>query len=264
MGAMSQTEIRRLEKNLGGYFGESIDIAALLAELRNHAGQQGWETDLLPARDGTELLALRRHVAHPARRIYLSAGIHGDEPAGPLAIRELLRENVWPADADLFLCPCLNPTGFKLNRRESDQGIDLNRDYRQPRTAETRAHIGWLENQPLFDLCLCLHEDWEAHGFYVYEVNPDHRPSLAELIVEAVRAVCPVDSNELIDGREAQAGIIRPNLDPALRPEWPEAFYLIQRQTRLSYTLEAPSDFPLPVRVAALVTAVKCALNSRV
>lgn len=261
---MNRAEIRRLEKNKGAYFGESVDVDALLTEQRHYAGQHDWQMDTLPARAGAELLALRRQVARPARRIYLSAGIHGDEPAGPLAVRELLRENAWPADADIFLCPCLNPTGGKLNRRESDQGIDLNRDYRQPRAAETRAHIGWLERQPPFDLCLCLHEDWEAHGFYVYEVNPDHRPSLAKAMVEAVRTVCPIDPSELIDGREAKAGIIRPNLDPALRPEWPEAFYLIQHRTRLSYTLEAPSDFPLPVRVAALVTAVKTALNSQV
>lgn len=262
-GAMIQAEIRRLEKNNGGYFGELIDVDALLTEQRHYAGQHGWQVDVLPARAGAELLALRRPVARPARRIYLSTGIHGDEPAGPLAIRELLRENAWPPDVEIFLCPCLNPTGLKLNRRESDQGIDLNRDYRQPRAAEIQAHVGWLERQPLFDLCLCLHEDWEAHGFYVYEVNPDHRPSLAEAMVEAVRAVCPIDASELIDGREASAGIIRPNLDPALRPEWPEAFYLIQHRTRLSYTLEAPSDFPLPVRVAALVTAVKIALNTK-
>ena len=54
-----------------------------------------------------------------------------------------------------------------------------------------------------------------------------------------------------------------PPLDPAARPEWPEAFYLIQRKTRLSYTLEAPSDFPLTVRINALVNGVKAALACR-
>jgi hypothetical protein len=41
------------------------------------------------------------------------------------------------------------------------------------------------------------------------------------------------------------------------RPQWPEAFWLLRNKTRHSYTLEAPSDFPLETRVAALVTAVK-------
>ena len=64
-----------------------------------------------------------------------------------------------------------------------------------------------------------------------------------------------------IEGREASGGIIRPRIDPVVRAQWPEAFYLIQRKTRLSYTLEAPSDFPLATRVAALVAATQAALR---
>ena len=44
-------------------------------------------------------------------------------------------------------------------------------------------------------------------------------PSLAEEMVEAVRPVCPIDHSTLIDGRDAQDGIIRPNLDPSSRAE---------------------------------------------
>ena len=252
--------LSRLGLNHGRYHGERIDIGSVLNAIHDEACLHGWQIDLLPARPGQELLALRRPVRQPARNIYISAGIHGDEPAGPLAVQALLRENAWPADADLWLCPCLNPTGFPLNTRESAEGVDLNRDYKHLRAAEVRAHIAWLEQQPRFDLCLCLHEDWEAHGFYVYELNPDHLPSLAERMVEAVRAICPIDHSPIIDDREAKGGIIRPNIDPAMRPLWAEAFYLYQHKTRLGYTLEAPSDFPLPTRVAALVQAVKAAL----
>jgi hypothetical protein len=38
--------------------------------------------------------------------------------------------------------------------------------------------------------------------------------------------------------------------------------YLITHKTPLSYTLEAPSDFPLPNRVEALVTGVKTAMGA--
>jgi murein peptide amidase A len=252
--------VRRLGKNIGGYFGETIEVGAVIEEQRHYAAASGWQIDALPARPGVDLLVLQRHVPHPSHRIYISTGIHGDEPAGPLAVRELLKENLWPANADVWLCPCLNPTGFPLSTRAGATGFDLNRDYRHLRTEEIRAHVAWLERQPPFDLCLCLHEDWEAHGFYVYEVNPDNCPSLAEKMVDAVRPICPIDHNTLIDGRDAKDGVIRPNLDPALRPEWPEAFYLITHKTRLGYTLEAPSDFPLATRVTALFTATKAAL----
>ena len=119
-----------------------------------------------------------------------------------------------------------------------------------------------MERQAPFDLCLCLHEDWEAHGFYVYEANPDRKPTLAEAIVAGVEKVCPIDRSEIIEGREAHGGIIRPNLDPRTRPQWPESFWLVMNRTRLSYTMEAPSDFPLATRVNALIAGVNAALAS--
>jgi hypothetical protein len=252
---------QRLGKNHGAYLGESIDIQRILEEESQFANQHGWQVERLSARAGVSLLALHRPAVSRTKRVYLSTGIHGDEPAGPLAMRHLLQENLWPAGLEIWLCPCLNPTGFPLNRRENAQGHDLNRDYRHLQTDEVRAHVDWLRRLPNFDLCLCLHEDWESHGFYVYELNPDHQPSLAEAIVQAVSSVCPIDLSPMIEERPAKGGIIRPDINPDTRPQWPEAFFLIQNKTRLSYTLEAPSDYPLVTRVAALVTAARTALE---
>ena len=271
--------MQRLGKNINGYFGETIDISSVLQDCVQAARAAGWNMERIPAGPQTHLLALTRRVPVTAReptavldmemesgvgpRIYISAGIHGDEPAGPLAVRQLLTEDQWPADAGIWLCPCLNPTGFASGRRENAYGLDLNRQYLNVQAEETRAHIQWLQRQPRFDLCLCLHEDWESHGFYVYELNPDNQPSLAEAIVAGVAAVCPIDRSEMIEGRPARDGIIRPSVDPRSRPQWPESFFLLTHKTRLSYTLEAPSDFPLSVRVAGLVAGVRAALAGR-
>lgn len=266
-------ELQRLGKNVNGYFGETIDIASVLEEAISFARTYGWRFDEIRATPKLTLPALtrpadsaavkERHSASgpSSPRVYISTGIHGDEPAGPFALRQLLRENRWPANLSLWLCPCLNPTGFLLNRRENAQGLDLNRQYLQPTAEETISHISWLKSQPSFDLCLCLHEDWESHGFYVYELNPDSRPSLAKRMVERVSAVCPIDHSEIIEGRPAQNGVIRPSVDPRSRPQWPESFFLLTYKTRLSYTLEAPSDFALSVRANALATAVNTALE---
>jgi len=268
-GAAITSSVRRLGKNRNGYLGETIDIAAVLRDCVAAANAHGWTVAEIPVNERLSLpvftrpslVATQMQDGPHAPRVYISAGIHGDEPAGPLAVRQLLRENKWPAEFGLWMCPCLNPAGFVENRRENSAGLDLNRQYLRPDAAETVAHIGWLELQPRFDLCLCLHEDWEAHGFYVYELNPDNLASFAPEMVTRVAQVCPVDLSELIEGRPAQNGIIRPNLDPRDRPQWPEAFYLLTHKTRLSYTLEAPSDFPLGSRVAALVVAVNTALE---
>ncbi len=254
--------MQKLGKNLGRYHGETIDIAAVLREFVSATPGRGWTVEIFHEHADLSWLALHRPGPHPAAhgpRLYLSAGIHGDEPAGPLAALRLVQENRWPANLEIFLLPCLNPVGFTLNRRENSEGIDLNRDYRRVRAAETRAHLAWLERQPGFDYYLCLHEDWEAHGFYLYEQNPDHRPSLANKIMHAVQPVCPIDLSESIEGRPATGGIIHPNIIPAERPDWPEALYLISHKARQGYTLEAPSDFPLATRVNALVAAVNAA-----
>jgi hypothetical protein len=267
--------VQRLGKNINGYFGEEIDIDTVLSDCIAAARVHGWSVEEISAAPKPNLLAFRRpasptlgegatesRVTHYSR-IYISAGIHGDEPAGPLAIRQLLEQDQWPAGVSLWVLPCLNPSGFAVNRRENADGMDLNRQYLQPEAQETVAHIDWLKGQPKFELCLCLHEDWEAPGFYVYELNPDGQPSLAERIVARVAEVCPIDASELIEGRPAQKGIIRPSVDPRSRPQWPEAFFLLTHKTRFSYTLEAPSDFPLSVRVAALVAGVRGALEGK-
>jgi len=247
------------------YHGETIDIRSVLREIGTAAQSHGWGSELFHEAGGFQFAALRREPEaggrKPEARIYISAGIHGDEPAGPLAALKMIQENRWPENAEIFLVPCLNPVGFTLNRRENPDGMDLNRDYRYPQSAEVRAHIAWLERQPRFDFYLCLHEDWESRGFYLYEQNPDGKPSRAEKIIAAVREICPIDESEIIEGRVAQGGIIRPAIQPHERPDWPEAFYLIVNKSRQGYTLEAPSDFPLQMRVNALVAGVNAAVK---
>ena len=261
--------MQKLGKNLDRYSGETLDIHSLLREVDIVAGTHGWTSQTVCETGGFPVFALHRPAfggPQNSRRIYISAGIHGDEPAGPLAALKLLRENHWPNDAEIFLLPCLNPVGFTLNQRENADGIDLNRDYRNAKSEECRAHIAWLERQPRFDFYLCLHEDWESHGFYLYEPNPDGKASFpkasfAEAIIESVKAVCPIDLADIIEDRPAVGGIIRPIINPMERPDWPEALYLIVHKSRQGYTLEAPSDFLLATRVAALVAAVNTALK---
>ncbi|HZF02310.1 MAG TPA: M14 family metallocarboxypeptidase [Methylomirabilota bacterium] len=257
--------MERLGKNLGGYLGETIDIRAVLRDVEIAAQQNGWSSETFYDTGEFKLFALHRKPEarrqKPEARVYISTGIHGDEPAGPLAALKLLQENDWPEHLELWLCPCLNPIGFQLNSRANAKGIDLNRGYLNPVSVEILAHIAWLERQPKFDLCLLLHEDWESHGFYLYEQNPDGKVSFAEKMISAVEKICPIDLSENIEGRPAKNGIVRPNILPKDRPDWPEAFYMITQKTRQSYTIEAPSDFPLQTRVNALVAAVNAAIN---
>lgn len=232
------------------------------AQIRDSAAAAGFRVEQFGEMAGCPLLALTRRTPGPRPRIYLSAGIHGDEPAPPLALLELLEAGVFDQRAVWFICPLLNPLGFVRRTRENADGIDLNRDYRTLRSLEIQAHARWLQRQPNFELALCLHEDWESQGFYLYEVKAAEGASLAPRMLEAVSRVCPLETATVIDGRTiSEPAIIRPLGDPALRETWPESIYLRAHHTRHGYTIETPSSLPLPVRVAAQSAAVGAAIE---
>jgi len=251
-----------LGRNIGGYGGDSIDIDDVLQRALAAAKAHDWSVELFPNAGDLPLYGFQRSAKRPRLTVYLSTGIHGDEPAGPLALVELLEATAWPSGVNLIACPCLNPTGFPNNTRENRTGTDLNRDYRHIESGEVQAHTAWIDGLPNFDFGICLHEDWEANGFYLYELNPDNLPAVSEKVIDAVVQACPIDPSERIDDRPARGGILKPVVSPEARPLWPEAFYIVLKKTRLSYTLEAPSDFPVATRVNALCTAVQTLLAS--
>lgn len=193
-------------------------------------------------------------------RLYVSAGIHGDEPAPVLAILELLRGRHLPRKIDITLCPFLNPAGWARRTRGNAAGVDLNRDYRAPTQMETIRHRAWLAAQAPFERALCLHEDWEARGFYLYELNPHGLASVAHDVLAAAAAHVPLEPGDVIDGRPvAEPSIIRPEADPEKRDQWPESICLAAHGSRLLYTFESPSSLPLDRRIAAHVAAVLAA-----
>jgi murein peptide amidase A len=239
----------RKNLNKGKYFGETIDTKKLFSDIEEAAREYGWSKEVYFHKEGFEFQAYTRKGKEDAPKVYISSGIHGDEPAGPLAALQLMK--VLPNDLNLWLCPILNPLGLSRNQRENEKGIDLNRDYKTRETEEVKAHVAWIEHQPLFDLTLCLHEDWEAEGFYLYTSKEEKH---AEAIVEAVKKIFPIDSHEVIEGFDAKGGILRPGIDRARMGQWPEAFYLRTR-AKEHYTFEVSSDYELSARVDALVTA---------
>ncbi len=70
--------------------------------------------------------------AKSADNILLVARFHGDEPEGEFCLRKMLEElqNVDISSSyNIYILPCLNPSGSKLKTRANGRGIDLNRNY---------------------------------------------------------------------------------------------------------------------------------------
>lgn len=209
-------------------------------------------------------MAWTRIVTKPRAFVYLSAGIHGDEPAGPAALLELMRNGFFQQFPDVCwaTCPALNPEGLQAGRRENLGGVDLNRDYRLFAAAEVVGHVAWLakiERHP--DLFISLHEDWESSGFYFYEIN--HGPDVPTRAGKILAAVAPwfgVETSRHIDGHETrQPGWIFHPPEADEPDGWPEAIYLSHLGCPLSFTFETPSRAEFQARVAAHQAAVNAA-----
>lgn len=222
----------------------------------------GAERDLLCEVGGFPLYAYRLVRQNSERSVYLSAGVHGDEPAGPLALLELVKGGLLGAPCSWYICPLLNPTGMAVGTRENAEGVDLNRDYLKQRTVEVKSHVAWLDGKVL-DFAISLHEDWESTGFYFYEINQvEDRPQRYKRMVEAVSSVMPMEPNiEIDDHKVRELGWIYHRSEADEPSNWPEAIFLAKQGCPLSFTFETPSAVALELRVSAHQRAVRAALK---
>lgn len=201
--------------------------------------------------DGYPLLVVESETAEPSKpSLYISAGIHGDEPAPVEALIRWAEEScgklrLW----NLTIFPCLNPWGLERNIRFDAEGRDLNRCYNSRKVPRIVAQRAVLQGRR-FDLALCLHEDYDARGFYLYEIATG-RGGIGEAILSRIDGPIGPDGRRSIDGHSARGGVIRRRITPELLPGHPEAFLLHFHHAAKSLTFETPSEAALPDRVMA-------------
>jgi murein peptide amidase A len=104
--------------------------------------------------------------------IHISAGVHGDEPAGVLALLAIAEANALDARYAYRLWPCTNPTGFDAGTRESGDGVDINRTFGRGGSSPESKAIVTANRDRKFLMALDLHEDDEAVLSYGYEYGP--------------------------------------------------------------------------------------------
>ncbi len=230
------------------------------------------KTNLTSHKYGTvenwELFAFITATPKPnAPWIYLSAGVHGDEPAAVLALIEFWESNQFNDHFNWIICPIINPIGLIHGTRENGQDIDLNRDYRNPQTIEIKSHTEWLSLKTPkqgFEISICLHEDWEATGPYLYFLSKSEDASLARSTLHAMNKILPIDTSEEIDGMAANQGLILASEGIEQyreeRSDWPEAFFLWPH-SRYSMTIETPSGLPMTARITAHSAALEAIIQ---
>ena len=187
---------------------------------------------------------------HAQGGLYLSAGVHGDEPAPVAALIDWAEDNLAVLRrANACLVPLFNPSGLGLNTRADHEGTDLNRNFNNVHHPHTGAWLRAMKGRK-FKCGMTLHEDYDARGVYAYEVSRDPALSTQPFLQEAEKWL-PRDSRPRIDGFPAKSGVIKRSRIPKNLPGLPEALVLFQHHAPASFTFETPSEFSLARRVAA-------------
>lgn len=236
-----------------------MNVQHLLECLRTAAKKEGFEVGALGAIGAYLLPTLHRDSeSKDAPHLYLSGGVHGDEPAGPLALLDLLRNRRLSRSIEWSILPVINPTGLAVRSRENANGVDLNRDYsRQPKTTEVRNHVQWLQTKT-FTAAVCLHEDYETDGAYLFELKSKWADSHAAELLEAMTPFTGIETRPFIDEMPNENGLMRPPIEALEkeRSDLPEAIRLFFENTPWCYTLETPSQKLITERISAHVAAL--------
>ena len=112
---------------------------------------------------GYPFFCLHRRLAKSAPTVFVSAGIHGEEPGGVEGALRWLESGEWSRwNVNWFVLPCINPYGWERNQRRNAQGRDINRQFRNSTDCPEAELIERLVKGRRFLFSLDLHEDVDA------------------------------------------------------------------------------------------------------
>ena len=235
----------------------SHDYRHLIARWRAVARAAGVKLRPLAKDDGFDLFYIGTPCLAGNPGLYLSAGIHGDEPAAPEGLLRWAEKNVARlARMPLLIFPCLNPWGLRNNVRTDSRGRDLNRMFHLDTHPVVKA-VRKITRPHLFKIALAMHEDYDAQGIYLYEVARGQRGFGEALLLSAER-ILPRDPRRAIDISTAKRGLIRRRISLARLAEMghPEAIWLHQFHSENTFTFETPSEAALELRVRAHMAVI--------
>lgn len=221
----------------------------------------GLHATTLTTVEGHAVIAYESRAAKAGEpAVYLSTGVHGDEPGSIWGLLLWAEKNVTMLQRGSFLLlPLVNPIGTSLNTRADHLGHDLNRRFHLADDPFSIAWQTWIKGRTMI-AGICLHEDYDAQGCYLYELSHRRQPLGREILTRCANPIA-IDSRTRIDGQRARHGLIRPKKIPTNLPGMPEAIELNLRGCPLTFTFETPSEFSLDDRVATQMRFIRTALE---
>ena len=209
--------------------------------------------------------------------MHMTAGVHGDEPAGPWALYSIVESGLLDTRFAYRIWPCTNPSGNRVGTRTNAEGKDVNRSFSlEVQTPESRAIMAETAGRR-YAVALDLHEDFEADGFYCYEPVIDGAAPLSRAILQAIEAAgfplqtldhlfdlgYPRDPEKAAQMRTLERGRVLVNAAAEIRHfvGLPLSLYLLSSAAQRYVTMETPRRRAWEDRIAMHRIAVVAALG---
>jgi hypothetical protein len=240
------------------HYGQVHDYKLLIKKWRALVRKNGWKIKKIAESADMPIYEVFSGKEDSGNLVYISAGIHGDEPASVWALYSWFEMQSESHDELSFMIfPCLNPFGLINNIRFDSDGDDLNRSWGSTEKSLISQIIE--RTKPFsFSMAINLHEDYDANGIYLYEsVDGKMRDDLALQILTSGSKYIPVDSRKKIEGRWSKNGIIRPSPSSLPKEGLPEAAFLQRGKAKRTLVLETPSEYDLRQRIKAQVAMIQ-------
>lgn len=184
------------------------------------------------------------------------AGIHGDEPAGPLGVLKYLETANPPRNIRLLIIPLLNPWGFENNSRENHDRKNINRQfYKAKLMGEAKIATDAFSG---IDFFLTLHEDYRFNKFFLYYSDAYNEEKYRKLVATG-KKYFPINSQRSVDGDRLKDGMIYVSRTNKKRHHIASVEYWAFRQGIHYVCTETPSKSqPLERRVDCTKALISC------
>lgn len=195
-------------------------------------------------------------------RVLVTAGVHGNEPAGVeyalSLIGRLAEDDLSGLEFGIDVVPIVNPWGWAHDIRYNADGMDINRDFASLDTQEARIVLDATATQS-YDLVVDHHEDPDASGVYFYQYGQRSKALIRELI-EIIRSDgFPIETDVNMIILKTRDGLID-------APLWGLRYMRLTGQLSITnfyrlagnrhvYTVETPVTLPMEKRVQVHETA---------
>lgn len=214
------------------------------------------------------------------KKVLISGGVHGDEPAGVHAILQFLKEEIHKYE-DRFaftIFPCVNPYGFVKSTKRNAQDLNINRQFKSGSAAgEVNLIMAQLEE---YEFTMDLHETGpdsimdpdeppgeHPSAFYLWENCEDKKLRVGHEIVKNIKKInLPVCTWPTIYDDINNGGVIwyPENCGTAIYAAGTSfEAYLHTNHTKQAFTIETPNGWKLKDRVLAHIISLKTVLDKR-